>query len=459
MKFLSLFKFNYLSPSQKIAGSFAFVIVTGAILLSLPIANQDGRFFPFLDALFMATSATCVTGLAVVAPVQQFTLFGQLVLLVLIQIGGFGLMTIVAAFILGVGKRLSIKNKIAMRAILNHDYMLDFRKFLLRIFKYTVIVEGSGAVLLSLVFIPEYGFIHGGYIALFTSISAFCNAGLDVIGASSLVDYVNNPIVNIVVMLLIIVGGLGFVVYFDIRDKFSKVKRLNFSFRNFLAHLSIQTKIVLLTTALLIFIPATIFMFVEYNNPDTIGNLSFPSKVMASLFSSVTLRTAGFSTLDFGSFYGPSHFIMVIGMFIGGSPGGTAGGIKTTTLAVLALFVICNIREDEKTNIFKRSISTETIIRATTVFTINLVVLFSGIFLLLVFTDFEFLSVLFESASALATVGLSFGITPYLNSIGKLVIIMLMYVGRIGIITFIVSWLGKEKKKSVDYAEGNIMIG
>ncbi|MDF9824495.1 trk system potassium uptake protein TrkH [Breznakia sp. PF5-3] len=453
-----IIKLDGFSPSQKIAISFVVVIVLGAFALMLPISNVDGKYFSFIDALFMSTSATCVTGLAVVPPAIQFTTFGQVVLLLLIQIGGLGLMSMVASIALSIRKKLSIQNKLAMREMLNQTNMLDFRKFLFGIIRFTFVFEIIGTIILSFAFVPEYG-LKGIYISIFTSISAFCNAGFDIIGSNSLVEYVNNPIVNFTVMILIIAGGLGFIVYFDLRDKFKDFFRGKLSFIRLKQRLMLQTKIVIVISAILIFIPALLIFIIEFNNPATLGNLGVDGKIYASLFSSVTLRTAGFATLDFAGFYPVSQFIMIICMFIGGSPGGTAGGIKTTTLAIILINVICNIRGQEKTSIFHRHISRDLIVRSTTILVINLGVLFLGIFGLLIVCDFDFITIIFEAVSALATVGLTLGITTLLPTIAKIIVVVLMYVGRIGILTFLVSIIRQETKKSVDYAEGNIMIG
>lgn len=453
-----ILKLDGFSPSQKIAISFVVVILLGACLLMLPISNVDGEVFSFIDALFMATSATCVTGLAVAAPAVQFTVFGQIVLLLLIQVGGLGLMSMVASVALSIRKKLSIQNKLAMKEMLNQTNMLDFRKFLFGIFRFTFVFEIIGAIILSFAFVPEYG-LRGIYISIFTSVSAFCNAGFDIIGSSSLVEYVNNPIVNFTIMALIIAGGLGFIVYFDLRDKFKSFFKKKISFKMLKQRLMLQTKIVIVVTSILIFVPAFIIFILEYSNPATLGNLGLDGKIYGALFSSVTLRTAGFATIDFAGFYPASQFIMIICMFIGGSPGGTAGGIKTTTLAIILMNVICNIRGQEKTSLFHRHISRDLIVRSTTILVINLGILFLGIFGLLVICDFDFMAIVFEAVSALATVGLTLGITTILPTVAKIIIIILMYVGRIGIFTFLVSVIRQETKKSVDYAEGNIMIG
>lgn len=458
-RFFRLLRLDGFTPSQKIAISFIFVIFFGAMLLMMPFSNQNGAFFPFLDALFISASAVCVTGLTVVAPADQFTLFGQIVLLMLIQIGGLGLMTLVATFAIGIRKRLSIQNKIAMREMLNQSKMPDFKRFLFGIVKYTFFFEIIGTFLLCIKFIPEFGLSKGFFVSIFTAISAFCNAGFDIIGPDSLLPYVHDVVVNFTVMGLIVAGGLGFIVYFDLRDKLTLFIKRKISFKTCLKRLMLQTKIVLVVTTCLIFIPAILIFMMEAQNMNSIGGFQIDEKIYASLFTSVTLRTAGFATVNSIHLTTATQFLMVICMFIGGSPGGTAGGIKTTTLAVIILCVWCNIRGRDKTTVFHRHISRDIIVRATTVVAINVAVLFTGILLLLAFTNFNFMEIVFEAVSALATVGLSLSITPLLPPIGKIIIIVLMFVGRIGIITFVVSLIRKESREVVDYAEGHVMIG
>lgn len=454
-----ILKLSYFTPSQKIAISFGFVIFLGAFLLMLPISNQNGAFFPFIDALFTATSAVCVTGLAISPPAIQFTLFGQIIMLLLIQIGGLGLMTLIATIAVKLRNYLSLQDKITIREMLNQSNMLDFKSFLKRIVKYTLFFEMIGTLFLCIVFIPDYGPAKGLFTALFTAVSAFCNAGFDLIGHENLVPYAESTIVNFTVMGLIIMGGLGFIVYFDIRDKIGALLHRKLRFRLFLSRLMLQTKIVLLLTFLLLLLPALLIFLFEHTNIDTLGSLSFPGKIYASLFNSTTLRTAGFATVNFGLLTQATQFIMMICMFIGGSPGGSAGGIKTTTFAILILCLISALKGNEKIVIFHRNIPKALIQRSIAIFMINIVALFLGILVLLICTPFNFMEICFEATSALATVGLSLGITSHLPTLGKVVIIILMYVGRIGIITFLVSFVRKQNKEVIDYADGSIMIG
>lgn len=444
--------------SKKIAISFLGVILMGTFLLMLPISNQNGAFLNPVDALFTATSATCVTGLVTIVPATQFTVFGKCVLILLMQIGGIGFMTLVASFIYLLKNRLSMNDKIALKEMLNQSTVPDFKNFLSGILKYTFAVEGIGLLLLLFAFVPEYGIVEGSFISLFTTVSAFCNAGFDILGANSLIPYVGNEIVNFTVMGLIICGGIGFAVWFDVKDKVYKIKKNKLSIHRFFTSLTLHSKLVIIATCALIFIPAILFFVLEYNN--AFAGLSLWDKVQASLFSSVTLRTAGFATINMGECVNATKLLMMIVMFIGGSPGGTAGGVKTTTIVVIGLCVFRSLRGKNKTNVFHRHISRDIIVRATTILAINLMVLFTGIFFLTIVEDKLFIDLSYEAVSALATVGLTLGITTTLSLIGKLIIILLMFVGRIGIMTFIMSFIKENAKDDIlEYAEGHVIVG
>lgn len=447
-------------PARRIASSFLGVILVGAILLSLPISNKNGEFLNMIDSLFTATSATCVTGLVTHATIEQFNHFGQLVIICLMQIGGIGLMTLVATFMVALRSRLSLNDKRAIKEMLNQTNIFNFKIFLQGILKYTLVLEGLGAILLMFVFIPQFGAMEGIFKSVFIAVSAFCNAGFDNLSTVSLIPYSSNFIVCFVVMTLIILGGLGFVVWFDVHDKINQLINNRMSLHHFLDSLNLHTKIVLITTLGLIIVPAIMIFMMEYNNPETFANMSLSDQILNALFSSVTLRTAGFATVPLENCYISSQLLMIICMFIGGSPGGTAGGVKTTTVAVILICVVRSLRGKRRTNVFNRHISRDIIVRATTIMAINLLVLFTGIFILSITENFDFIQICFESTSALATVGLTLGITPMLSIGGKLVIIMLMYVGRIGIMTFIMSIVREDSgSDAIHYAEGHVMVG
>ena len=449
-----------LSAPQKIALSFVLVILLGTLLLMLPITNRSGIGLNALDALFTATSATCVTGLVTVTTMEQFNILGHIVIMCLIQVGGLGLMTIAAVFVIQVKNRLSLNEKMAMKEMLNQDSLFDMHRFIRNIIKYTFIFEGIGAILFMIRFIPEFGLVQGIFNSLFTAVSAFCNAGFDTYSFNSLVPYVNDPLINFTVMALIILGGLGFAVWFDLKLKVSQMKGKSISLHRLWKSLSLHTKIVLIMTLVLIIVPAILILMIEYNNPETIGNLNFLEKTMASLFQSVTLRTAGFASINMGALRQGTEFLMIICMFIGGSPGGTAGGVKTTTIALVLLVVLSQLKKGDEVVVFKRSINPHVLIRSVTIVTINLVTLLTGIFILTITEQQPFIHIVFEAVSAMATVGLSANLTPLLSIMGKLVIITLMFVGRIGIMTLLISMIkGKSSVKAVAYPNGNVIVG
>jgi len=427
------------TPAQQIAMSFAFVITTGALLLWLPISNKV-QGTGFIEHLFTSTSAVCVTGLTTIVPLDQYTIFGQFIILLLMQIGGLGLMTLIAVFLIFVGGKLSHAEKLAMSEAVNRPTLGNLGHFLKFILVYTAIFEGFGFVLLSFRFVPQFGMLSGLYKALFVSVSAFCNAGLDNLGPSSLVGYVNDPLVSLTVAALIIMGGLGFGVWFDLTQSAKSILRKKCTFKSAAQHLRLHTKIVLWMTMILLASGTILILVIEFTNPLGLAPLSFGSKLMASFFQSTTLRTAGFSTLTIGNLRPFTQFFMMIYMFIGGSPGGTAGGIKTTTIAILVLMIVAEIK-----GAF-----------------MMLVTLITGILLLTITEDADFLVLSFEAVSAIATVGLSMGVTASLSIPGKIIIIALMYLGRIGPLTLILS-LGRShhnaKINEIKYPNADILIG
>lgn len=306
------------TPARKIAISFLWVILIGSILLWLPISNRDGHFLNYMDALFTATSATCVTGLVTHVTVEQFNMFGQVVLMVLMQIGGIGLMTLVATFLLILKNKLSLNDTIALKEMLNQSNLFNFRFFIKGLMTYVFLLEGIGMLLLMLVFIPKYDIFQGIFKAAFISISAFCNAGFDNLGAYSLIEMNQEPLVLITVMILIIMGGIGFIVWFDVHGRIIPFLKKQETFKQFLTSLTLHTKIVIIATLILIFVPAILFFLLEFQNPLTLGSLSFSDKIINALFTSVTLRTAGFASLPMENFQMASKLLMLVGMFIGG---------------------------------------------------------------------------------------------------------------------------------------------
>jgi len=414
-----------LQPTQVLVIGFASVILIGALLLNLPIASQNGQSVGFINAIFTATSAVCVTGLSVVDTGTYWTLFGKGIILVLIQIGGLGFMTMATMIAIILGKKISLKERLIIQEALNQYSLAGLVRFSKYILILTFMIEGVGAVLLSFRFIPEYGWSTGIAYSIFHSISAFCNAGFDLIGnGRGLTPYVSDPIVSLTIISLIIIGGIGFSVITDIITN-KKWKKLSF-----------HTKIVVLITGALLTVGFIGFMLLEWSNPNTLGNLNGSNKFLAGFFQSVTTRTAGFNTLDFAAMTNASKILTIMLMFIGGSPASTAGGIKTTTFGVILFMIISIIRGKTETEIFRKKISRDIVNRA-------LAIAIIGIFLIILITmilsitdsQFAFMDVLFETTSAFGTVGLSLGITPELSVLGKILIIFLMFAGRVGILT------------------------
>ncbi|MFI3283906.1 MAG: potassium transporter TrkG [Erysipelotrichaceae bacterium] len=450
-----------LGATRLIVLSFVLVILIGTILLSLPFA-KNGIHVSFIDNLFTATSATCVTGLMTVVAVDSYSLFGQLVILCLIQIGGLGLMSIVAVMITLFKKKLAYREKTILRDAVNKIDVSDVGKFLIHIIKYTMLFEGIGMFLLSFEMIPTYGVLGGLYHALFLSVSAFCNAGIDLFGSSSLIQYVHNPLVNYTVMFLIITGGLGFTVWIDLRANLTEAIKQRWPFRKFFDHLLLHTKVVLVSSVFLLVSAFIIIYTIEVLNPNTLGGLSLYDQIQAAAFNATTLRTAGFSTINYGLLNRATLLIMCIYMFIGGSPGGTAGGVKTTTVFVIVFYVMKKFRNNDHLTLMKREIQGAQVDKCFVIVLYSFFVAFCGIILLCLSQGhIELMDLIFEAFSAFGTVGLSTGITPMLNTVGKLIIIVLMFTGRVGAIALFVSLVRQSKKRinSVEYPKAEILVG
>ena len=444
-----------LNPSQMMVVGFAAVILIGAILLSLPIATQTGERTSFLDSLFTATSAVCVTGLVVVDTATHWNFFGQIVIIILIQTGGLGFMTITTLFSLIVKKRINLKERLLIQESLNQIDLSGLVKLTRYILLMTFVIEGIGALILSTVFIPQFGFIRGSWYSIFHAISAFCNAGFDLMGNvtgpySSLMYYVNNTTITLAISALIILGGLGFPVILDI-VKNKKISKLN-----------MHSKIVLISTSILIVVGMLFILIVEYKNVGTLGKLSLKGKVLASLFQSVTIRTAGFATIDLTILHQATLFIMMIFMFVGASPASTGGGVKTTTIAVLILTVKSFLLGKEDIEVFGRRITSSTVRKSVGIFFVGVLAVLTGILLIvLIEPEFDLLEASFEVVSALATVGLSIGGSSNLTPIGKLLIVIYMFMGRVGLLTIFLALVAKNtvNKQQIRYPEGRIIVG
>jgi len=445
-------------PATLVLASFLVATTMGAFVLKLPICTKAGHI-PWVDALFTATSAVCVTGLVVVDTGVYFTTFGQLVILMLIQIGGLGVMTISVALFQWVGRNVSFRQRMVMQDLFAHTPREDIFKLVKSIVLFTFSAEVTGAILLTVHWSRELPFMQAVYTATFHSISAFCNAGFSLF-SDSMVRYSDNLFLNITVCMLIVVGGIGFPVLYDLQSNFFKRK-------NKRVRLSIQTKAVLLTTLVLVVAGAVMFGFLE--GQASLKNASLSDRIMASLFQSITCRTAGFNTVDIGSLRQASLAMMIMLMFFGASPGSCGGGVKTTTLALIAAFTFSRITRKRRVNMFKKSIPPETVSRSISLILLAVSVIGLVLFLLLLGDTGtceevpgkhgSFLAYFFETVSAFGTVGLSTGITPELGAWGKSCIISMMLIGRMGVLTFAYIIVGTGPSNGVEYAEENLMIG
>lgn len=445
-----------LSTTQIILLSFLVTILLGSLLLALPISSANGSAVPYIDALFTATTATCVTGLVTLPTATTWSVFGQLVILILIQVGGLGVITIISGFMLMFNQKMGIKDRLLIKDAFNLNTMYGLGRFIKNVFIGTFLIEALGALLYMTVFVPEFG-VRGIWISIFNSVSAFCNAGIDIIGENSLCDYATNTVVNVVTSFLIILGGIGFIVWWDIlrvlKGRTTKNKHI---FR----YLNLHTKIAIITTLILIVSGGLLIFVFEYNNPLTIGNMSVLDKLKVSFFQSITTRTAGFATVNQESLTGASTIVSLILMFIGGSPVGTAGGVKTVTVVVLLCSAFATIRNKSAATIFNRTISVDSICKAVSVVSMFVVILFCAILLLIATTDFSITDVLYETVSATATVGLSRNLTAKLHLVGKIIIILAMYFGRIGPISLAVAFASSGPNQNVISApEEDISIG
>lgn len=442
-----------MTPPQLILLGFAVVILLGSLLLALPISTKSGQAVSYTDALFTATSATCVTGLVTLSTVATWSIFGQVIILLLIQIGGLGVITVMAGIMLLLQKRFGIKDRVLLQDSFNLNTLSGLVIFLRKVIAGTFIIESLGAVLYMTVFVPHFG-VKGIWISVFNSVSAFCNAGIDIISDYSLCDFAHNPVVNITTCLLIFMGGIGFIVWWDVLDAVKKQKAKWFK------HLTLHSKIALSSSVFLILAGAVLIFVFEYNNPDTIKDFSLFDKIQASVFQSVTTRTAGFMTIPQQNLTNPSSYVSLLLMFIGGSPAGTAGGIKTVTFTVLIASSISAIKNRNETVLFNRSIPKLAVSKAVAVTSVSFATMFLSTVFLSIFVQADALDIIFETISATATVGLSRNLTSSLNEIGKIIIIITMYIGRVGPITLATMLsLGKVKENIIKNPVEDISIG
>ena len=444
-----------------VAGGFGLVILLGALLLFLPASAAPGQTTHWSDALFTAVTSVCVTGLVTVPTATHWSIFGKVVILCLIQLGGLGIISCAAVTLMIVGRRISMQTSRLIAESYNLDTMDGMGAVISRIVKGTLLVEALGAIPYAVVFIPQYGVLHGLAKAIFNAVSCFCNAGMDILGEDSLVPWVTNPIVNIDTMLLIILGSIGFFVWFDVIDTLKKRHRQGKRARGFFQQLNLHSRMALVVSVVLILAGTICIAVFDWNNPASLGGLSAPEKIMAAAFQSVTTRTAGFQTIPQQNFTDASGFVSLLLMFIGGSPMGTAGGMKTTTIAVILLTVAAFCRGRDNTELYNRRLRASDVRTAMVVLALGFSIVFVGIVSLSAVTGAGTMDVLFEVISAVGTVGLSRGLTPTLGIAGKLIIIAIMYCGRIGPVTLAmaVTVRANAAKNQIRFPEEKVMIG
>lgn len=439
-------------PTRFLAIGFFLLILSGATLLNLPIASVSGNSVGLVDALFTSASAVCVTGLIVVNTAAHWTFFGKLVILILIQIGGLGFMTMATLVALVLGRKITLKNRLILQEELNNLTLSGVVKLTKYVLYSTFLIEAVGALILSFRFVPDFGFWKGIWFAIFHSVSAFCNAGFDLIG-NSMEGYTGSYLVILTMSALVVIGGIGFSVFINLAQIVRTKKPLS--------RLSLHSKLTLVITIALLVVGFVFIYVVEFTNPDTLGGMTGSEKVLSAIFQSVVPRTAGFNSIPMNDLRGATTFFIIILMFIGGSSGSTAGGIKTTTIGVVFLTVLSYIQGKQDVEIYKRRIPQQAINKAITIFMLGLFVCLVSTLLLAISEDAAFIDVLFETVSAYATVGLSRGITSNLTIFGRLLITGIMFFGRLGPLTiaFALAERTKSRKGIYHLAEENINVG
>ena len=455
-----------LDPTRAVILSFALMILIGALLLTLPISSNSKEFTPFIDALFTATSANCVTGLVVLDTASHWSVFGQIVILILIQFGGLGLTTLLTVGMVVMGRRISLKSRLVIQATFNQENIGGMVRLVNAVVIITLVFEAVGAILLTVGFyltgIPFGGALYRG---IFHSVSSFCNAGFDVLGNKSLIPYSSNVLILTVIMALIVSGGLGFPVWSELLINRKKYNGKT-SVKKWLSRLSLHTKLALTTTLALIFTGALLFFIFEYDNPSTIGNDGIGQKLFSSLFQSITLRTCGYASIDQGGLNETSKLLSCVLMYVGGSPSGTAGGIKTVTFALIIISMVSTLKGKSRTEVFRRSVKDGYLLRSLTVANTFLIVMLVSTYLLYtadrnnVF-EHSLLDLLFEISSAMGTVGVTTGITPYLSNAGKLIVTACMYIGRISPMALIIALNARHRSDfdTIRYPDEGLIIG
>ncbi len=448
-----------LSTTQIITLGFLSAILIGMLLLALPIASSSGQWTNPVDALFTAATSVCVTGLVVVDTYSYWSIFGQIIILFLIQIGGMGIVTLTTSIMVMVGRKVTLKDRLLLEDAYNLNTLSGLVRFMKRVLKGTMLIEGIGAICYGFVFVPRFGFVKGIWVSVFNAVSAFCNAGIDIIGANSLMDYVTHPWVNLVTMLLIVIGGIGFIVWWDVLRVAELWHKKEIVKGQVFQRLKLHTKLVLLVTAGLILFGAVAVFVLEYSNPETLGPLNLGGKIQAALFQSVTVRTAGFATIPQDGLSDAASLLCMILMFIGGSPVGTAGGVKTTTMAVLVIAALSVAGGREEATVFKRTIGRETVRKALAVTMFSLMVVVLAVLTLLTLEQGSFMDVTYETISAIGTVGLSRSFTTSLDTAGRLIISLCMYLGRVGPISMMIAFTYKKGRGGMTYPQEDVTVG
>ena len=416
-----------------IALGFLILITIGTLLLMLPISSRSREMTPLVDALFTADTSACVTGLVVYNTLGHWSLFGQVIILGLIQVGGLGVVTMINLVLILLGKRLSLYQVLLMQDSLNIDSLRGIVGVTKRVVRFSLTIEGIGALLYMIRFVPMYGPLKGLWYSIFTAVSAFCNAGIDLTGGDSLCGFRGDIFINLVTIGLIVIAGLGFPVWWDMITFFKRIFKEKMSVRHAVRRLTLHSKLVLTMTGILVFVGALLIFIFDYHNDASLSKLPLWEKILSAFFQSVTVRTAGFQTIPQADFSHPAQLVSMILMFIGGSPCGTAGGVKTVTVAVIILNIYANIKHRKSPEVFRRSINAAYVQKATTVFMVSSVILFVSIIsLCIVMPSADIMDVAYELTSAIGTVGLSRGLTAALTTAGKIIVILTMFAGRIG---------------------------
>ena len=437
---------NQFSSARIILFGFIIMIFLGASILSLPVSSRSGDFTPFIDALFTATSASCVTGLIVYDTATHWSLFGKIIIIAMIQCGGLGVVTMITVFTQVAGKKIGLRDRATLQSALSAPQIGGIVKLTSFIFKGTIIIEMIGALLMFPSFMKDFGVTKGIYYSIFHSISAFCNAGFDLMGDvsefSSLTKYQSDVMINISIMLLILIGGLGFLIWKDMINYKFDMKRY-----------STQTKMVLVMSVVLVIFPSVLFFFTEFSS------LEIKTRILSSVFQAVTPRTAGFNTIDYTKFSDNGIAMTIILMLIGGGSGSTAGGIKMSTVFILVATMCSVLKQDKEVAVFKKRIEPDIIKNAVAVFVLDIVLFVAGSMIISGIEGFSLKETMFECASAVATVGLTLGITPHLGIISKILLICMMYIGRVGGITLIFAAVNPKNNGNARYPKEQVAVG